>query len=76
MITIDLSGKAILITGALGAIAEHMVRRLVEAAPRWFSRTSKRRIKPNRRCRNGRFRLRPIFICPLILPTPARWTAS
>ncbi len=30
MITIDLSGKAILITGALGAIAEHMVRRLVE----------------------------------------------
>ena len=31
MITIDLSGKAILITGALGAIAEHMVRRLVES---------------------------------------------
>ncbi|MGA2390018.1 MAG: SDR family oxidoreductase [Candidatus Sulfotelmatobacter sp.] len=31
MITIDLSGKAILITGALGAIAEHMVRRLAEA---------------------------------------------
>ena len=28
MITIDLSGKAIMITGALGAIAEHMVRRL------------------------------------------------
>ncbi len=28
MITIDLSGKAILITGSLGAIAEHMVRRL------------------------------------------------
>lgn len=28
MITIDLTGKAILITGALGAIAEHMVRRL------------------------------------------------
>lgn len=28
MISIDLSGKAILITGALGAIAEHMVRRL------------------------------------------------
>ena len=28
MITIDLSGKTILITGALGAIAEHMVRRL------------------------------------------------
>jgi NAD(P)-dependent dehydrogenase (short-subunit alcohol dehydrogenase family) len=31
MITIDLSGKAILVTGALGAIAEHVVRRLVEA---------------------------------------------
>ena len=29
MISIDLSGKTILITGALGAIAEHMVRRLV-----------------------------------------------
>ena len=29
MITIDLSGKTILITGALGAIAEHIVRRLV-----------------------------------------------
>jgi NAD(P)-dependent dehydrogenase (short-subunit alcohol dehydrogenase family) len=28
MITIDLSGKQILITGALGAIAEHMVRKL------------------------------------------------
>ena len=28
MITIDLSGKTILITGAMGAIAEHMVRRL------------------------------------------------
>ncbi|MFZ3214719.1 MAG: SDR family oxidoreductase [Candidatus Acidiferrales bacterium] len=31
MITIDLSGKTILITGALGAIAEHMVRRLAAA---------------------------------------------
>ena len=31
MITIDLSGKAILITGALGAIAEAMVGKLVEA---------------------------------------------
>jgi NAD(P)-dependent dehydrogenase (short-subunit alcohol dehydrogenase family) len=31
MIAIDLSGKSILITGALGAIAEAMVRRLVEA---------------------------------------------
>jgi NAD(P)-dependent dehydrogenase (short-subunit alcohol dehydrogenase family) len=31
MITIDLSGKVILITGALGSIAEHMVRRLTEA---------------------------------------------
>lgn len=31
MLTIDLSGKAILITGALGAIAEHMVRRLIAA---------------------------------------------
>jgi NAD(P)-dependent dehydrogenase (short-subunit alcohol dehydrogenase family) len=31
MITIDLSGKVILLTGALGAIAKHMVRRLVEA---------------------------------------------
>jgi 3-oxoacyl-[acyl-carrier protein] reductase len=30
MIGIDLSGKAILMTGALGAIAEHMVRRLAE----------------------------------------------
>src|SRR3984957_18735643 len=30
MISIDLSGKAILITGALGAIAEHMVRRLTQ----------------------------------------------
>ncbi len=29
MISIDLSGKAILITGALGAIAEHIVRKLV-----------------------------------------------
>src|SRR5271163_1158925 len=28
MISIDLSGKTILITGALGAIAEHMVKRL------------------------------------------------
>ncbi len=28
MISIDLTGKAILITGALGAIAEHMVRKL------------------------------------------------
>ena len=31
MISIDLSGKSILITGALGAIAESMVRKLVEA---------------------------------------------
>jgi NAD(P)-dependent dehydrogenase (short-subunit alcohol dehydrogenase family) len=31
MITIDLSGRAILITGALGAIAEHMVKRLAAA---------------------------------------------
>jgi NAD(P)-dependent dehydrogenase (short-subunit alcohol dehydrogenase family) len=31
MISIDLSGKTILITGALGAIAEHMVRRLSES---------------------------------------------
>jgi len=31
MITIDLSGKSILITGALGAIAEPMVRKLVAA---------------------------------------------
>ncbi|MGA8490759.1 MAG: SDR family oxidoreductase [Terriglobales bacterium] len=31
MISIDLSGKTILITGALGAIAESMVRRLVES---------------------------------------------
>jgi NAD(P)-dependent dehydrogenase (short-subunit alcohol dehydrogenase family) len=30
MISIDLSGKTILITGALGAIAEHMVRRLTQ----------------------------------------------
>ena len=28
MIHIDLSGKVILITGAMGAIAEHMVKRL------------------------------------------------
>src|ERR1700758_549489 len=31
MITIDLAGKTILLTGALGAIAEHMVRRLTVA---------------------------------------------
>lgn len=31
MISIDLTGKTILITGALGAIAEHMVRRLSAA---------------------------------------------
>jgi len=31
MIAIDLSGKTILMTGALGAIAEHMVRKLGEA---------------------------------------------
>jgi NAD(P)-dependent dehydrogenase (short-subunit alcohol dehydrogenase family) len=31
MIAIDLSGKSILMTGALGAIAEHMVRKLGEA---------------------------------------------
>ena len=31
MIGIDLRGKTILITGALGAIAEHMVRKLCEA---------------------------------------------
>jgi NAD(P)-dependent dehydrogenase (short-subunit alcohol dehydrogenase family) len=31
MICIDLSGKTILLTGALGAIAEHIVRRLVES---------------------------------------------
>ena len=31
MITVDLSGKTILLTGALGAIAEHIVRRLVAA---------------------------------------------
>jgi NAD(P)-dependent dehydrogenase (short-subunit alcohol dehydrogenase family) len=31
MITIDLTGKTILLTGALGAIAEHVVRRLTEA---------------------------------------------
>jgi NAD(P)-dependent dehydrogenase (short-subunit alcohol dehydrogenase family) len=34
MITIDLSGKAILITGALGAIAEHMVKRLAASGAR------------------------------------------
>jgi NAD(P)-dependent dehydrogenase (short-subunit alcohol dehydrogenase family) len=31
MITIDLSGKTILLTGAMGAIAEHVVRRLTAA---------------------------------------------
>jgi NAD(P)-dependent dehydrogenase (short-subunit alcohol dehydrogenase family) len=31
MISIDLSDRAILVTGALGAIAEHLVRRLAEA---------------------------------------------
>jgi NAD(P)-dependent dehydrogenase (short-subunit alcohol dehydrogenase family) len=31
MISIDLSGKAILLTGALGAIAEHVVRKLATA---------------------------------------------
>jgi NAD(P)-dependent dehydrogenase (short-subunit alcohol dehydrogenase family) len=31
MISIDLSGKTILMTGAMGAIAEHMVRRLAAA---------------------------------------------
>lgn len=31
MIQIDLSGKVILLTGALGAIAEHVIRRLLEA---------------------------------------------
>lgn len=31
MISIDLTGKSILITGALGAIAEHIVRRLTES---------------------------------------------
>lgn len=31
MISIDLSGRTILITGALGAIAEQVVRRLAEA---------------------------------------------
>jgi NAD(P)-dependent dehydrogenase (short-subunit alcohol dehydrogenase family) len=31
MISIDLSGKTILITGALGAIAEHVLRRLIES---------------------------------------------
>jgi NAD(P)-dependent dehydrogenase (short-subunit alcohol dehydrogenase family) len=31
MISIDLSGKAILMTGAMGAIAEHMVRKLAAA---------------------------------------------
>jgi NAD(P)-dependent dehydrogenase (short-subunit alcohol dehydrogenase family) len=31
MITIDLSGKAIFLTGALGAISEHVVRRLATA---------------------------------------------
>jgi NAD(P)-dependent dehydrogenase (short-subunit alcohol dehydrogenase family) len=31
MITIDLSGKTILLTGAMGAIAEHMVRKLAAA---------------------------------------------
>jgi NAD(P)-dependent dehydrogenase (short-subunit alcohol dehydrogenase family) len=31
MLTIDLSGKSILITGALGAIAESMVRKLMAA---------------------------------------------
>jgi NAD(P)-dependent dehydrogenase (short-subunit alcohol dehydrogenase family) len=31
MIGIDLSGKAILITGALGAISEFVVRRLIGA---------------------------------------------
>lgn len=31
MITVDLTNKAILITGALGAIAEHIVRRLTQA---------------------------------------------
>jgi NAD(P)-dependent dehydrogenase (short-subunit alcohol dehydrogenase family) len=34
MISIDLSGKVILITGALGAIAEHMVKRLTAAGAR------------------------------------------
>jgi NAD(P)-dependent dehydrogenase (short-subunit alcohol dehydrogenase family) len=31
MISVDLSGKSILITGALGAIAEPMIRKLAEA---------------------------------------------
>ena len=34
MITIDLSGKTILLTGAMGAIAEHMVRKLTAAGAR------------------------------------------
>src|SRR5450432_3153999 len=31
MISIDLSGKSVLLTGALGAIAEHVVRKLATA---------------------------------------------
>jgi NAD(P)-dependent dehydrogenase (short-subunit alcohol dehydrogenase family) len=34
MISIDLSGKTIMITGAMGAIAEHMVRRLASSGAR------------------------------------------
>src|SRR5947208_1996257 len=40
MIHIDLSGKVILLTGAMGAIAEHMVKRLNAAGATQHSRPS------------------------------------
>ena len=47
MISIDLSGKTILITGALGAIAEHMVQKLAPAVRTLVLTDIKRRSKPS-----------------------------
>ena len=59
MISIDLSGKTILITGAMGAIAEHMVKRLAGCRGDAGShRHQDRRNKPGRCSTIGGFRLR------------------
>ena len=76
MIAIDLKGKTILMTGALGAIAEHMVRRLGEAgATLVLTDIKPKRMPHSAYWTSGKFRECRIHILRRILRTRAASSA-
>jgi len=72
MISIDLSDRTILITGALGAIAEHMVRRLTETGATLVLTDVKSEQEAEQTLHTCIFRRHLISISQPTLPTPVR----